>query len=725
MSDPERLIQAWLDEELTEPERLELAERLRSDPGQLNEFVDALLFEQQIRASVVAREQQAAFLPADTNGDDDGLRLAHWSTHRQAHAAGRHDRRVFWSLAVLIAALTVAAATGWGGNLQRLAQSYRASLSHPAARSSPGSSSGNSQPDNAQPDNLTHGDQAADRQFPGGRVAPSNEPAAERPANGGPARRIADHAAARNPGPATERAPHERAPHERAPNERAPNERAPNERAPNQLAPNQIPPGNATTTASPTTTDSSTARDATDRQSPAGPEAASMRVLPGGQRSQFCEVVWVSEAKGDRDGPPADGNVLTPGARLGPGHVRLVSGTAELQFDNGVRAICTGPLDIELRGPLHAWLHHGEVVLRVPPSGIGYTLETKDAMIVDLGTEFGVRVEPAQLRIRQGTELQVYEGEVLANVKSATEGGASCPRRVFGGQALRIGQEAGGTVQELPFRPERFVHEMPDPRDHPEAAVNGLPKKSPYNKPRHDSIRVMPAPPNVTIDGSLAEWDLSGRFASECPAPWSEFYNVQGALMYDSGHLYVGAMVADPFPLRSTVSPKLDRELYGGGGSVVLRLSADRQLSWPVDARIRAISPKREFLEADRNPRLASLVMWYFAAESLPCLDLRYGMDFHGRRLNPPGFRGAWKKRPDGLGYIMEYAIAWSLLNVADDPPRAGDTLACTFLVHWSDTAGQNWRGQLIEIVNTKARGWNFENAATWGRAIYMPRSGR
>lgn len=710
MSDPERLIQAWLDEELTEPERVELAELLRSNPGQLNEFVDALLFEQQIRASVVAREQHAAFQPANAHGDDDGFRLANGSSQRRARAASRHDRRVFWSLAVLIAALTVAAATGWGGNLRRLAQSYLAPLTHPATRSMPG---------NSQPANPAQGDQAP----------PSNEPATERPANGLPASRMDDHAAARNHGPANARAPQEHAPH--------------------HLAPNKPPPGIATATASPTTTGNSTAGNSTTGKStasdattsnasasnsevrapaggvlPAGPQPASASVPTGGQRSRFCAVVWVSEAKGDRDGPPADGNVLTPGTRLGAGHVRLVSGTAELQFDNGVRAICTGPIDIELRGPLHAWLHHGEVVLRVPPSGIGYTLETKDAVIVDLGTEFGVRVEPAQLRIRQGTELQVYEGEVLANVKSATEGGASCPRRVFGGQALRIGHDAGGTVQELPFRPERFVHEMPDPRDHPEAAVNGLPKKSPYNKPRHDSIRVMPAPPNVAIDGSLAEWDLSGRFASECPAPWSEFYNVQGALMYDSGQLYVGAMVADPFPLRSTVSPKPDRELYGGGGSVVLRLSADRQLNWPVEARIRAISPKREFLESDRNPRLASLVMWYFAAESLPCLDLRYGMDFHGRKLNPPGFRGAWKKRPDGLGYTMEYAIPWSLLNVADDPPRAGDTLACTFLVHWSDTAGQNWRGQLIEIVNSKARGWNFENAATWGRAIYMPRAG-
>jgi len=30
-----------------------------------------------------------------------------------------------------------------------------------------------------------------------------------------------------------------------------------------------------------------------------------------------------------------------------------------------------------------------------------------------------------------------------------------------------------------------------------------------------------------------------------------------------------------------------------------------------------------------------------------------------------------------------------------------------------------NWKGQLIECVNAGVPGWNFERAATWGKAIY------
>lgn len=443
----------------------------------------------------------------------------------------------------------------------------------------------------------------------------------------------------------------------------------------------------------------------------------------------FCRLVRTASVEWGEE------KAIQPGTRLGAGRVKLVAGTAEFRLDNGVRAICTGPAELEFRDLMRAWLHHGEVVFRVPPAAIGFQLETSDAVIVDLGTEFGVRVDKPTvglqgestnkenaIRNNFGTELQVYEGEVIADAKTGAVEVADSKRRVQGGQAMRIGNGYDGFVQELSFHPERFVHEMPDPKDHPEASGSKFPKTTPYNKAQYDAIRIFPAPKGVEIDGSLADWELEGQFFSECPPPWREFYNVHGALMYDEKFLYIGAEVADPYPMRSTVSPTPDRELYGGGGSVVLRISSDRKIAWPVLAKRRAITPNEpQFLPQDRNERLASLVMWYYAAESLPSLDLRYGVDLHGRRLNPPGYRGAWKKRTDGMGYTMEYAVPWSLLNAADDPPRGGDNLACTWLVHWSDPTGRNWRGQLIEIVNPNETGWTFENATTWGRAIYEP----
>lgn len=428
------------------------------------------------------------------------------------------------------------------------------------------------------------------------------------------------------------------------------------------------------------------------------------------------------------------GTALQVGDRLQAGRVKLSDGTAEFDFDNGVRMVLTGPAEIELPDAMHAWLHSGQVVFRVPPTAIGFKVETTDAVIVDLGTEFGVRARSAESSAHssgeavpgspsRGTELQVYEGEVIAEVKSGRTEANRQKHRLHGGQAMQISSELEGGTQELPFWPERFVHVMPDPSEHPEAAREHSGRKtSRYNRAQHQAIHIVPAPQGIVIDGSLTDWDLSGRFTSACEPPWGEFYNLQGAMMFDDQHLYVGGVVADPFPLRSTVSPHVDRELYGGGGCIALRISTDRKLGWPVRARGDGVTTTREMSPEDRNDRLTFVVLWYYAAEQLPCLHLKYGMDFHGRVVNPPGYRGAWKKHADGLGYTVEYAIPWSLLHAADDPPRSGDTLAASWLVHWSDSNGRDWRGHLIDIVNPAEKGWDFQNAATWGRAVYGKR---
>lgn len=418
------------------------------------------------------------------------------------------------------------------------------------------------------------------------------------------------------------------------------------------------------------------------------------------------------------------------GDRLQAGRVKLADGTAEFDFDNGVRMVLTGPAEIELRDAMHAWLHSGQVVFRVPPAAIGFKVETTDAAIVDLGTEFGVRARGAADDGRtaagspsHGTELQVYEGEVIAEVKAERGEAGNQKRRLHGGQALQISSELEGGTQELPFWPERFVQVMPDPSEHPDAAREHSGRKtSRYNKAQHEAIHIVPAPQGIVIDGSLADWDLSGRFISACEPPWGEFYNLQGAMMFDDEHLYIGGVVADPFPMRSTVSPAVDRELYGGGGCVALRISTDRRIGWPVRARGEYSPKPRALSPEDRNDRLTFVVLWYYAAEQLPCLHLKYGMDFHDRVVNPPGYRGAWKKHADGLGYTVEYAIPWSLLHAADNPPRNGDTLAAAWLVHWSDSNGRDWRGHLIDILNPAEKGWDFQNAATWGRAVYGKR---
>lgn len=403
--------------------------------------------------------------------------------------------------------------------------------------------------------------------------------------------------------------------------------------------------------------------------------------------------------------------------RLQAGPLKLADGTAEFTLDNGISMVLTGPAEIELRDQMHAWLHAGQVVFRVPPAAIGFTVETAEATIVDPGTEFGVRA--AIEGPGPGTEVQVHKGEVLAATRSDHADTKPSINRLHGGQALQVSADSQGGVQPLPLWPERFIHELPDPSEHPDASLEGGRRTSPNNKPQHNAIHIPQALNGITLDSHLEEWDLSGLIVSRCEPPWGEFYNLRGAMMFDDKYLYVGAIVADPFPMRSSISPSLDRELYCGGGCVALRISTDRQLAWPVHARSSSSPLPRELLPEDRSDHLAFIVLWYYAAEQLPCLHLRYGMDYHGKLINSPGYRGAWQKHADGLGYTMESAVLWSLLSAADDPPRSGDTLAASWLVHWSDSHGRDCKGQLIDIVNTGEPGWIYRTRLR-GAALFM-----
>jgi len=426
----------------------------------------------------------------------------------------------------------------------------------------------------------------------------------------------------------------------------------------------------------------------------------------------FCRLTQKVGAHWDAASP------LQVGDRLGSRRLKLETGLAEVTFDNGIRTVLAGPAELELIDSMHAYLHGGRVVFHVPQSAIGFTLETTEAEVIDLGTEFGVH--SGQI---VGTELQVYQGEVVAEAKADPQRRQS--QRLQGGQAVRFAKGGASLPEEIHFWPDRFVRYLPDPNDPDAPRDRSRRKVSPYNQARHEEIHILPAPDNVTIDGDLADWDLRGQFASRCEPPYDSFYHVEGAMMYDDEFLYIGANVGDPFPMRSTVSPHEERTLYGNGGCLAFRIATDREMGWPVRGEGPGTTYARQLVPEDYNEKLVFLVLWYYEPETLPCLHVKYGMDQHGRKINPPGYQGAFRKHEDGWGYTAEYAIPWSLLSAADNPPRGGDVLGCTWLVHWAGPEGRNWKGQLIDVVNPAVDEWNFQNAGTWGRAIYHARNPR
>jgi len=260
-----------------------------------------------------------------------------------------------------------------------------------------------------------------------------------------------------------------------------------------------------------------------------------------------------------------DGAPRQAGDRLRTGRLKLVGGLVQITFTSGAIALVQAPADLELQAPDRAFLHSGRVVVRVPQGSGGFRLETSTARLLDLGTEFGVSVQPDGPSV-----LQVYEGQVAATPRR----GPGEERRLESGQAIGIGER----FRDERFEPDRFVRALPFRED---PAGRG---PFPYNNSTTEEIRVVRAPAAVRIDGDLSEWDRSGRIRVACVAPWGDHHYLDAAMMYDDRFLYVGAHVGDPFPMRSQVSPHEKRELYGMGGGVALRISTDRKAGWPLSA---------------------------------------------------------------------------------------------------------------------------------------------
>ena len=85
----------------------------------------------------------------------------------------------------------------------------------------------------------------------------------------------------------------------------------------------------------------------------------------------------------------------------------LLSGLAEITFEKGAKVVLEAPVKIELNDINQMFLHEGKLAARVPPEAYGFTVDTPDASIKDIGTSFGVNV-----REGRASEVFVFKGKI-------------------------------------------------------------------------------------------------------------------------------------------------------------------------------------------------------------------------------------------------------------------------------------------------------------------------
>ena len=168
-------------------------------------------------------------------------------------------------------------------------------------------------------------------------------------------------------------------------------------------------------------------------------------------------AVW-----GNTDGELAAGAILASGQEL-----LLEQGLVEISFVDGARVVLEAPTTFRVRGHNAGFLRQGRLVANVPQSAHGFTVETPTATVVDLGTEFGIRVGP------EGTaEAHVFDGQIEVALRSTIAGTTSQKELIVAGEAARIELSGARRVPQLDrmvASRDEFVQRFPSSYELPKA----------------------------------------------------------------------------------------------------------------------------------------------------------------------------------------------------------------------------------------------------------------
>ena len=162
------------------------------------------------------------------------------------------------------------------------------------------------------------------------------------------------------------------------------------------------------------------------------------------QWESMAQPVYVAQLTGQQDCIWAKGKPSpAPGSHLAVGRkLELASGLIEITFDRGARVVVEGPATLGLTSADGLSMDLGQLRARVPPQAVGFQVTTPTVTITDLGTEFGLRVDPGGQ-----SEVHVFAGRVQAELVLAGQQGRK-PLRLGANQAARFypGWEEAGTI---------------------------------------------------------------------------------------------------------------------------------------------------------------------------------------------------------------------------------------------------------------------------------------
>jgi ferric-dicitrate binding protein FerR (iron transport regulator) len=133
--------------------------------------------------------------------------------------------------------------------------------------------------------------------------------------------------------------------------------------------------------------------------------------------------------------------------------LRLVGGAIAIEFDSGAELVVEAPAEFAPRAKDQVDLRLGRLFARVPQGARGFVVDTPLGRAVDLGTQFGIRVESSGV-----SEVHLFKGRLALAPLTARRGNK--PILLSEEQAKQVSID--GLVRDIPLARRDFVR-MIDP----------------------------------------------------------------------------------------------------------------------------------------------------------------------------------------------------------------------------------------------------------------------
>ena len=204
---------------------------------------------------------------------------------------------------------------------------------------------------------------------------------------------------------------------------------------------------------------------------------------------------------------------------------------------------------------------------------------------------------------------------------------------------------------------------------------------------QNEGMFAVPAPGEVTIDGDLSDWDLSGRIMMFNEIDVIDVFCAEPAVMYDENNLYIAFTIKDPTPMINLMDPIKESIWTWMGDCVQLRFVTD-QTMWTTFAYYskedRSSIEFDYWTNSDSHELGMDRIIYYSDPFSVD-LDQSYVIERTPRVLTD-GLQQCFKPFENGQGYVQEIKIPLSyLFKASNSTLSSGDKIKMGVEVYWGD----------------------------------------